>query len=155
MHCCAWDAFVSMARGLDYKMGLVFHRNILYHSLLFSSFLDFPHIPSSSIFRRMFPTFQVRLFGMDPMEEYILLMDFVPVDDKRYRYAFHTSNWVVAGKADPNSPPRYRNWHSNHAPTLSWTIWNMSCFLESMFIQTLQLLVLIGWSKWWALINSN
>lgn len=41
------------------------------------------------------------------MEEYILVMDFVPVDDKRYRYAFHTSNWVVAGKADPNSPPRY------------------------------------------------
>ena len=23
-----------------------------------------------------------------------------------HRYAFHTSNWVVAGKADPNSPPR-------------------------------------------------
>ena len=22
------------------------------------------------------------------------------------RYAFHTSSWVVAGKADPNSPPR-------------------------------------------------
>ena len=35
------------------------------------------------------------------------IMDFVPVDDKRYRYAFHTSNWVVAGKADPTSPPRY------------------------------------------------
>lgn len=56
--------------------------------------------------RRMFPTFQVRLFGMDPMEDYMLVMDFVPVDDKRYRYAFHTSNWVVAGKADPTSPPR-------------------------------------------------
>ena len=56
--------------------------------------------------RRMFPTFQVRLYGMDPLEDYILIMDFVPVDDKRYRYAFHTSNWVVAGKADPTSPPR-------------------------------------------------
>ncbi len=56
--------------------------------------------------RRMFPTFQVRIYGMDPMEDYYLVMDFVPVDDKRYRYAFHTSNWVVAGKADPNSPPR-------------------------------------------------
>ena len=43
---------------------------------------------------------------MDPLEDYMLMMDFVPVDDKRYRYAFHTSNWVVAGKADPNSPPR-------------------------------------------------
>ena len=40
------------------------------------------------------------------MEKYQLVMDFVPVDDKRYRYAFHSSNWVVAGKADPFSPPR-------------------------------------------------
>ena len=56
--------------------------------------------------RRMFPTFQVRLFGMDPLEEYMLLMDFIPDDDKRYRYAFHNSKWIVAGKADPNSPPR-------------------------------------------------
>ena len=57
--------------------------------------------------RRMFPTFQIRVGGLDPMEDYMLVMDFIPVDDKRYRYAFHTSNWVVAGKADPNSPPRY------------------------------------------------
>ena len=71
---------------------------------------------------------QVRLYGLDPMEDYMLVMDFVPSDDKRYRlrysqfgykwvsfpsfptafprYAFHTSSWVVAGKADPNSPPR-------------------------------------------------
>ena len=32
--------------------------------------------------RRMFPTFQVRLYGMDPLEEYMLLMDFIPDDDK-------------------------------------------------------------------------
>ena len=37
----------------------------------------------------MFPTFQVKLYGMDPMGDYMLMMDFVPVDDKRYRYAFH------------------------------------------------------------------
>ena len=36
-------------------------------------------------FRRMFPTFQVKIFGMDPMADYMLLMDFLPVDDKRYR----------------------------------------------------------------------
>ncbi|TRY66994.1 hypothetical protein TCAL_11769 [Tigriopus californicus] len=70
--------------------------------------------------RRMFPTFQVRLFAMDPMEEYILLMDFVPVDDKRYRYAFHTSNWVVAGKADPNSPPRIHVHPDSPAPGAHW-----------------------------------
>lgn len=38
--------------------------------------------------RRMFPTFQVKIFGMDPMADYMLLMDFLPVDDKRYRYVF-------------------------------------------------------------------
>ena len=42
------------------------------------------------LYRRMFPTFQVKVFGLDPESEYILMMDFVPVDDKRYRYAFHT-----------------------------------------------------------------
>lgn len=39
--------------------------------------------------RRMFPTFQVRIAGLDPQATYIMMMDFVPVDDKRYRYAFH------------------------------------------------------------------
>ncbi|XP_076325047.1 T-box transcription factor TBX20-like isoform X1 [Tachypleus tridentatus] len=33
-------------------------------------------------------------------------MDIVPVDNKRYRYAYHRSSWLVAGKADPPSPPR-------------------------------------------------
>ena len=33
-------------------------------------------------------------------------MDFVPIDDKRYRYAFHSSKWLVAGKADPAVPGR-------------------------------------------------
>ena len=39
--------------------------------------------------RRMFPTFQVRLCGLELHSEYMLMMDFVPLDDKRYRYAFH------------------------------------------------------------------
>lgn len=34
----------------------------------------------------MFPTFQVKISGMDPLADYVLLMDFVPLDDKRYRY---------------------------------------------------------------------
>ena len=54
----------------------------------------------------MFPTFQVRIFGMDPDMKYMLMMDFVPLDDKRYRYAFHSSKWLVAGKADPSVPGR-------------------------------------------------
>lgn len=58
------------------------------------------------LYRRMFPTFQVRLQGLDPSSKYILMMDFVPVDDKRYRYAFHSSKWLVAGKADSSVPGR-------------------------------------------------
>ncbi|KAI2795904.1 T-box transcription factor tbx1 [Blomia tropicalis] len=56
--------------------------------------------------RRAFPTFQIKLWGLDPDAHYILMMDFVPVDEKRYRYAFHSSSWVVAGKGDPCAPPR-------------------------------------------------
>ena len=56
--------------------------------------------------RRMFPPFQVRLHGLDPTAKYILMMDFVSVDDKRYRYAFHSSKWLVAGKADSSVPGR-------------------------------------------------
>jgi hypothetical protein len=54
----------------------------------------------------MFPTFQVKLSDMDPNSEYMLMMDFLPLDDKRYRYAFYSSSWVIAGKADPHLPGR-------------------------------------------------
>jgi T-box protein 1 len=43
---------------------------------------------------------------MDPNSEYMLMMDFLPLDDKRYRYAFYSSSWVIAGKADPHLPGR-------------------------------------------------
>ena len=39
--------------------------------------------------RRMFPTFQVKVSDLDPNSDYMLMMDFVPLDDKRYRYAFY------------------------------------------------------------------
>ncbi|GAV04101.1 hypothetical protein RvY_14430-2 [Ramazzottius varieornatus] len=71
--------------------------------------------------RRMFPTFQVKLLGMDPSADYMLMMDFVPVDDKRWRYAFGSSSWVVAGKADPNMPPRIHVHPDSPAKGLHWT----------------------------------
>ncbi|KAI4569096.1 hypothetical protein MJG53_014714 [Ovis ammon polii x Ovis aries] len=70
--------------------------------------------------RRMFPTFQVKLFGMDPVADYMLLMDFVPVDDKRYRYAFHSSSWLVAGKADPATPGRVHYHPDSPAKGAQW-----------------------------------
>ncbi|XP_069071591.1 T-box transcription factor TBX20 isoform X1 [Pleurodeles waltl] len=56
--------------------------------------------------RRMFPTIRVSFLGVDPEAKYIVLMDIVPVDNKRYRYAYHRSSWLVAGKADPPLPAR-------------------------------------------------
>ncbi|XP_056639946.1 T-box transcription factor TBX1-like [Diorhabda carinulata] len=70
--------------------------------------------------RRMFPTFQVKLCGLDLHSEYMLMMDFVPVDDKRYRYAFHSSSWVIAGKADPVSPPRIHVHPDSPATGAQW-----------------------------------
>ena len=62
---------------------------------------------------RMFPTircsfsgFQDFLFG----QKFAILLDVVPCDSKRYRYAYHRSSWLVAGKADP-PPPRRQYLH--------------------------------------------
>ena len=54
----------------------------------------------------MFPTLRVSFTGVEPDARYIVLLDIVPVDSKRYRYAYHRSSWLVAGKADPPSPSR-------------------------------------------------
>nr|XP_029735174.1 T-box transcription factor TBX1-A [Aedes albopictus] len=70
--------------------------------------------------RRMFPTFQVKVVGLELTAEYLMIMDFVPLDDKRYRYAFHTSSWVVAGKADPISPPRISVHQDSPATGATW-----------------------------------
>ncbi|XP_074595373.1 uncharacterized protein LOC141850610 isoform X1 [Brevipalpus obovatus] len=61
--------------------------------------------------RRMFPTIKVSFTGLDFVGKnmrFLVLLDIVPVDNKRYRYAYHRSSWLVAGKADPPSPSRLR-----------------------------------------------
>lgn len=55
--------------------------------------------------RRMFPTVKVRLSGLDPSATYIVFLDIVPLDDKRYRYVYHSSQWMVAGSGDPPLSP--------------------------------------------------
>ncbi|GBP38656.1 T-box transcription factor TBX20 [Eumeta japonica] len=54
----------------------------------------------------MFPTVRVSFSGCQPEARYAVVLDVVPVDGKRYRYAYHRSSWLVAGKADPPAPPR-------------------------------------------------
>jgi len=54
----------------------------------------------------MFPTLRVSFSGLQSDARYDVALDIVPVDRKRYRYAYHRSSWVVAGKADPPQPGR-------------------------------------------------
>lgn len=51
--------------------------------------------------RRMFPSLRVSFSGANLTDKYLIAMDIVPTDSKRYRYAYHRSSWLVAGKADP------------------------------------------------------
>ncbi|NWH77549.1 TBX10 factor, partial [Piaya cayana] len=81
---------------------------------------DTPPFPTPSPRRRMFPTFQVKLSGLDPLADYVLLMDFVPLDDKRYRYAFHSSSWLAAGRADPAAPGRVHFHPDSPAKGAQW-----------------------------------
>ncbi|XP_022176614.1 optomotor-blind protein-like isoform X7 [Myzus persicae] len=54
--------------------------------------------------RQMFPQMRFRVSGLNAKTKYILLLDIVASDD--YRYKFHNSRWMVAGKADPEMPKR-------------------------------------------------
>jgi len=55
----------------------------------------------------MFPTMRVSFVGqLDSSSRYAVVMDVTPVDARRYRYAYHRSAWLVAGKADPAAPSR-------------------------------------------------
>ncbi|XP_041940044.1 T-box transcription factor TBX15 isoform X3 [Alosa sapidissima] len=56
--------------------------------------------------KRMFPAMRVKIVGLDPHQQYYIAMDIVPVDNKRYRYVYHSSKWMVAGNADSPVPPR-------------------------------------------------
>ena len=64
--------------------------------------------------RRMFPTVRCAFTNVDkmigtgltPSAKFHVLLDIVPADNKRYRYAYHRSQWLVAGKADPAPPHR-------------------------------------------------
>ena len=52
----------------------------------------------------MFPAYNVKVSGMDEKAEYILLIDIVPSDNRRYK--FHNSRWTVSEKSDPETPKR-------------------------------------------------
>jgi hypothetical protein len=53
--------------------------------------------------RRMFPVLKVNIAGLERQKTYSLVLDMELVENKRYKYAYHDSQWLIAGKADP--PP--------------------------------------------------
>ncbi|KAM4707105.1 T-box protein VegT-B-like [Discoglossus pictus] len=54
--------------------------------------------------RRMFPQCKIRLFGLHPYTKYMVLVDFVPLDN--FRYKWNKNQWEAAGKAEPHPPCR-------------------------------------------------
>lgn len=71
--------------------------------LVAANLIEFAFSFSFSL-HRMFPSFRIRVSGLDKKAKYIMLMDIVAADDCRYK--FHNSRWVMAGKADPEMPKR-------------------------------------------------
>ncbi|XP_069752295.1 T-box transcription factor TBX22-like [Narcine bancroftii] len=59
--------------------------------------------------RRMFPAVRVKIRGLEPEKQYYIAMDIIPVDSKRYRYVYHSSQWVVAANTEqsPQTPRLY------------------------------------------------
>lgn len=48
----------------------------------------------------MFPILRVSLSGLDPHAKYIVFVDIVPYDDRRYKY--QNQAWLEVGKAEPH-----------------------------------------------------
>ena len=75
------------------------------HSKEYADIISNVYLNLISFFRRMFPSFKIRVSGLNSKSKYVMLMDIKPKDDCRYK--FHNSRWMVAGKADPELPPRF------------------------------------------------
>ncbi|XP_030225325.1 T-box transcription factor TBX5b [Gadus morhua] len=69
--------------------------------------------------RRMFPGYKVKVTGLNPKTKYILLMDVVPADDHRYKFA--DNKWSVTGKAEPAMPGRLYVHPDSPATGVHWS----------------------------------
>ncbi|XP_076847182.1 T-box transcription factor TBX5b isoform X2 [Brachyhypopomus gauderio] len=67
----------------------------------------------------MFPSYKVKVTGLNPKAKYILLMDIVSADDHRYKYA--DNKWSMNGKAEPAIPGRLYIHPDSPAPGTHWT----------------------------------
>ncbi len=55
--------------------------------------------------RRMFPGIKVNISGMEAHENYVVILDFANVDEKRYK--FSDGEWKLGGRCEPNHPKRF------------------------------------------------
>ncbi|XP_049867092.1 T-box transcription factor mls-1-like [Pectinophora gossypiella] len=69
--------------------------------------------------RRMFPSLRVSLSGLDPREEYCVLLELSLVGRRRWRWA--GGAWAAAGGAEPQSPRRLMLHPDSPAPGHHWT----------------------------------
>ena len=44
----------------------------------------------------MFPALQVKLSGMLSSSKYVVLLDFIPADQFRYKFEYESTSWMVA-----------------------------------------------------------
>uniref|UniRef100_A0AC34FER1 T-box domain-containing protein n=1 Tax=Panagrolaimus sp. ES5 TaxID=591445 RepID=A0AC34FER1_9BILA len=70
--------------------------------------------------RRMFPTLQITVKGLLPSASYSFMVDFTCIDNKRYRYSFHQSKWMIAGPGDAELPSRLHVHGDSPAPGDHW-----------------------------------
>ena len=54
--------------------------------------------------RRLFPKLSCTVSGLKPTAMYVMLVDIVPADNRRYRFCSQDEKWVNAGHARPDPP---------------------------------------------------
>ncbi|KAF3848849.1 hypothetical protein F7725_015346, partial [Dissostichus mawsoni] len=68
--------------------------------------------------RRMFPHCSIRLSGLQPFANYVVMIDMVPADSFKYRWK--KEQWEVAGKSEPQPPCRTYMHPDSPAPGSHW-----------------------------------
>ncbi|XP_068819033.1 T-box transcription factor TBX22 [Capricornis sumatraensis] len=125
--CAGYPCFLATTFGFN-SFGSLEEKDIIQMELqgseLWKSFHDIgTEMIITKAGRRMFPSVQVKVKGLDPGKQYYVAIDVVPVDSKRYRYIYHSSQWMIAGNTDhscitprvyihPDSPCSGETWMS-------------------------------------------
>ncbi|XP_020563446.1 T-box-containing protein TBX6L-like isoform X1 [Oryzias latipes] len=68
--------------------------------------------------RRMFPHCSIALTGLQPLTDYVIMVDMIPVDG--FKYKWKKEKWEVAGTAEPQPPWRTYTHPDSPAPGRHW-----------------------------------